>query len=94
MKALQGYYLNAKQMRADLMDLITDKKEQAARLNKKVVNNSQNKSPGASNINVQRNYSRQDYRKKKKKSGWMETVVVVAFMFILLGLGAWYITTK
>ena len=88
LKALQGQYSQAKQMRADLLDLMVEKRNLAAQTNPQV--NKPN--PAHSNQVGEKNaqtapLSRQTYRKKKRKSGWME------FLFITIVLGvlyAWY----
>ncbi|MEH7354768.1 protein kinase family protein [Neobacillus drentensis] len=86
-KALQGYYTTAKQMRADLFNIMVEKKipNPPLRSTGAVFHSSsqtqQKKMKGNQPI------SRQAYRRKKKKSGWME------FLFISVVLGilyAWY----
>jgi serine/threonine protein kinase len=95
LKALQGHYSNAKQMRADLLDLMVEKKESTAPLNLAgISHNTQKTGATVQKPDLKANYTRRDYQKKKKKSSWMETTIVVSVMFILLFLGAWYISTK
>jgi serine/threonine protein kinase len=98
LKALQGQYSSAMQMRADLLNLMSEQQEPAPQLKSAGINHPKQK-PSSPVTPVQKstingNYTRRDYKKKKKKSGWMETTIVVTIMLILLFLGAWYITTK
>ena len=88
LKALQGQYSQAKQMREDLLDLMVEKNNSAApskpRVNKQKT--AQGNQAGVKNTQSVP-LSRQSYRRKKKKSGLME------FLFIAIVLGvlyAWY----
>jgi len=92
LKALQGEYSSAKQMRADLLDLMIDKKSPDS-VPKKTGGTSklaskQQPQPGSMGS---KSMTRQHYRKKKKKSGWMEFWLIA----IVLGLlYAWYTFNK
>ena len=91
LKALQGHYRSAKQMRTDLLDLMVDKKIPDRSV--KPTNPSkpaQKQSPQKESVGNQPG-TRQYYRKKKKKSGWMEFWLIT----IVLGLlYAWYTFNK
>jgi serine/threonine protein kinase len=96
LNALQGHYMNAKQMRADLLALMVEEKQPEKPPVKAagVSHTKQNQVPSVPKKNINTQYTRRDYQKKRKKSGWLETTMVVSFMLMLLFLGAWYITTK
>ncbi|MEH7074857.1 serine/threonine protein kinase [Neobacillus drentensis] len=91
-KALQGHYSSAKQMRTDLLDLMVDKKApdsppvKAAGINKQA-----QKQQARPNINGNKPLTRQHYRKKKKKSGWMEFWLIAIVLGLLYG---WYTFNK
>ena len=91
-KALQGHYSSAKQMRADLLEQMIDKKTPDSPLVKSAgMNKPAQKLPSRPNLNGNQPLTRQHYRKKKKKSGWME----YWFIAIVLGLlYAWYTFNK
>ncbi len=88
-KALQGHYLNAKEMRTDLLDTMVEKKyappsKPTAGANSRPSIQTQGKNKkGSSTVSV----SRQTYRRKKKKSGWMEFLFITAVLGVLY---AWY----
>ena len=88
LKALQGQYSMAKQMRTDLLDLLVEKNNSTAAAKPAVKNpvSIQVTQTGAKDTQTSP-LSRQSYRRKKKKSGWKE------FLFISIVLGvlyAWY----
>jgi len=86
-KALQGHYTNAKQMRADLFDMMVEKKITNPPLRSTGATNHASIQTQQKNMKGNQPASRQAYRRKKKKSGWME------FLFIAVVLGilyAWY----
>ncbi|WP_310200174.1 protein kinase domain-containing protein [Neobacillus niacini] len=83
-KALQGQYTNALQMRTELMSLIIDKKNHDT-LNKSAVTNT-NSTMQKQKINqsgMQQPKSRQTYRRKRKKNRWMETIIITIFLALL-----------
>ncbi len=85
-KALQGHYSNAKQMRADLLDVMVDKPSfdpsiQPKRADSGASVNSQKNKPKAG-----KPLTRQTYRKKKKKSGWTEFFIIALVLGILYAL--------
>lgn len=88
LKALQGQYNQAKQMRADLLGLMTENKDISAQTKPQVSKPDPFQAKQAGGKDTQSvPLSRQSYRRKKKKSGWME------FLFISIVLGvlyAWY----
>jgi predicted Ser/Thr protein kinase len=78
--ALQGQYSTALQMRSDLMSLVIDKNDAS----KDDPSNAKRKASVATNGGQPQ--SRQSYRKKKKKSRWMETILItctIAFLYLL-----------
>jgi hypothetical protein len=88
-KSLQGYYTSAKQMRADLLGLQVDKKVSDPPL--KSAGASSNPKVPASKESGQ--FTRQNYRKRKKKKGWKETCFIAVVMFLLYSIIS-YITLK
>ncbi len=91
LKALQGQYGSAKQMRAELLDLMVDKKAADPLIKPNSARQPAQKQPPRKDSNANQPVTRQHYRKKKKKSGWME------FWLIALVLGllyAWYTFNK
>ncbi|MFF2450341.1 serine/threonine protein kinase [Neobacillus sp. NPDC058068] len=85
-KALQGHYTNAKQMRVDLLDVMVDKPildppSPPKRTDSGTSVNSQKKVPQAI-----KPLTRQTYRKKKKKSGWTEFFIIAMVLGILYAL--------
>lgn len=84
LNSLQGHYTSAKQMRADLLDLMVDKKDfnQDPLIRAKGV---QSIAPNATNAGEPKAITRQRYRKKKKKSRWLETMLIgVAIVLIYM----------
>lgn len=88
-KSLHGYYTSAKQMRADLLGLQVDKKVADPPL--KSEGASSNPKVPASKASGQ--FTRQNYRKRKKKKGWKETFFIAVVMFLLYSIIS-YITLK
>jgi serine/threonine protein kinase len=91
LRALQGQYSSAKEMRADLLGRMTDKKTDTPPLKSSM------STPTSSNLikgglaKNQKPLTRQTYRKKKKKSGWLEFLIIA----VLLGaFYAWYTFDK
>jgi len=90
-KALQGQYTSAKEMRTDLLAVMVERQadtltSQTTGANRPSYLQTQQKK-SKENPSQQSTLSRQSYRRKKKKNGWME------FLFIALVLGvlyAWY----
>ncbi len=83
-KALQGQYSNALQMRTELLSLVIDKKNPDPLAKATVTNTKQHHAktkdkPGR----TQQPKSRQNYRRKKKKSRWMETIIITIFLALL-----------
>ncbi|WML60851.1 protein kinase [Neobacillus sp. PS2-9] len=91
LRALQGQYSNAKEMREDLLDRMTDKKTDTPPLKSSMSTpTSSNQIKGGLAKN-QKQVTRQTYRKKKKKSGWLEFLIIA----VLLGaFYAWYTFDK
>ncbi|PLS03489.1 protein kinase domain-containing protein [Neobacillus cucumis] len=90
LKAIQGHYSRAKQMRDDLLDIMVEN-HSTVKINPRVnkPNSVHSKQTGVKTGNGTQSVSlsRASYRRKKKKSGWME------FLFITIVLGvlyAWY----
>ncbi|MEH7505542.1 serine/threonine-protein kinase [Neobacillus drentensis] len=91
LKALQGHYNSAKQMRADLLELMVDKKIPDRSVKPTSASKPAQKQPPQPNLKGSQPVTRQHYRKKKKKSGWMEFWLIA----IVLGLlYAWYTFNK
>jgi serine/threonine protein kinase len=91
-RALQGQYNNAKQMRTDLLDSMVQNQAPNPVSRTATVNNAAGapNAKGTVTSNKQQ-ASRQTYRKKKKKTGWLEFLIIA----VLLGaLYAWYIVDK
>jgi serine/threonine-protein kinase len=77
-RALEGRYQSAKQMRTDLLALVTT--QQAPDSTKGTA------APKQANTNKPKNNqypSRKSYKKKKKKSGWLETLLIMTVIFCL-----------
>ncbi|WP_144555625.1 serine/threonine-protein kinase [Bacillus sp. X1(2014)] len=92
LKALQGQYSSAKQMRSDLLDLMIDKKnpDPAPVKTAGTSKPAQKQQPNPGSVGS-KSMTRQHYRKKKKKSSWMEFWLIA----IVLGLlYAWYTFNK
>ncbi|EKN70329.1 serine/threonine protein kinase [Neobacillus bataviensis LMG 21833] len=87
LKALQGHYSHAKQMRADLFDSLVEKKAAPPPLRTFATANNAATQTQRKNTSGGQSPSRRAYRRKRKKSGWLE------FLFIAVVLGilyAWY----
>jgi serine/threonine-protein kinase len=91
LKALQGRYSGAKQMRADLLDLMVEKRDVPEQIKPRGTKPDPTQLKYTDVKNTKGNQtvplSRQSYRRNKKKSSWME------FLFIIIVLGvlyAWY----
>ncbi|WP_191276561.1 protein kinase domain-containing protein [Neobacillus kokaensis] len=83
-KALQGYYSSAGQMRSDLLDCMSDDK--GAVHTKGNTTGTKTNSKKVQNAHQSQPLTRQRYRKSKKKRGWMEfftIALVVAFLYAL-----------
>ncbi|HJV16253.1 MAG TPA: protein kinase family protein [Bacillales bacterium] len=76
LKSLQGHYGSAKEMRLDLLSLAVKKNQPTQSVTQNRL--TQTKSPPAQ----KKLQTRQSYKKKKKKSGWIETAII--FMVIVL----------
>ncbi|WP_026574018.1 serine/threonine protein kinase [Bacillus sp. UNC438CL73TsuS30] len=78
--ALKGHYTNARQMRQDLLALLTDEPlPKHRKVSKAAANNISSPVP---DLNKNNPKTRQQYRKKKKKTGWIETGVIAAVFII------------
>jgi serine/threonine protein kinase len=91
LKALQGHYSSAKQMRADLLDLMVDKKMPDPLLKPIGPTKPSQKQPPRPDSKGNQPVTRQHYRKKKKKSGWMEFWLIAIVLGLLYG---WYTFNK
>ncbi|MFL6559658.1 MAG: serine/threonine protein kinase [Bacillus sp. (in: firmicutes)] len=88
LKALQGQYSSAKQMRADLLDVMIDKKHpEPPPIKPAGTSRPDSKQPPLPGSKGTQPISRQHYRKKKKKSGWIEFWVIARVLGLLY---AWY----
>lgn len=92
LRALQGQYGSAKQMREDLLNVMIDKKiPDPSSLNPTGTSRPAKKQSPQLDPMGNKPITRQHYRKKKKKSGWIEFWVIA----IVLGLFyAWYTFDK
>jgi len=82
-KALHGKYSHALQMRSELLSLVTDNKSTNPG-NKPSTNSSNNAFQNPKiNQSPKQAKSRQTYRKKKKKSRWIETISITIFIALL-----------
>lgn len=79
-KALQGGYATAGEMRADLLDLLNGKPSADTK-----VKPSKPKPNPIQHSSGNQPVSRQHYRKKKKKKGWMEFFAIAAVLAVLYG---------
>ncbi|MBS4216611.1 protein kinase domain-containing protein [Neobacillus rhizophilus] len=83
LKALMGHYPSASQMRSDLLDTISDQPKKDSKPVSKGSRPSQHSTQSPKgNINI----SRRDFRKKKKKSGWLEFFFIAIVLSVLYGL--------
>lgn len=76
-KALQGHYTSALQMRTDLMSITIDKNVASHPITPKV------SSSVSANQNGNQPRTRQSYKKKKKKSRWIETLLIAGSLTLL-----------
>ncbi len=83
LKALQGHYTNALQMRTELLSLVIDKKSPESRNNAAVTSTTSTNQKQKLNQQTNQTKSRQIYRKKKKKSRWAETIMITIFIALL-----------
>ncbi|MBT2735276.1 serine/threonine-protein kinase [Bacillus sp. ISL-7] len=91
LRALQGHYSGAKQMRADLLDLMVDKKMPDPLLKPIGPTKPSQKQPPRPDLKGNQPVTRQHYRKRKKKSGWMEFWLIAIVLGLLYG---WYTFNK
>jgi serine/threonine protein kinase len=82
LKSLQGHYQSAKQMRADLLDVMMGKSLPEAPIKPSVASSPIQKQPL-----VSQPITRQGFRRKKKKSGWKQFLIITA---VLGSLYIWY----
>jgi serine/threonine protein kinase len=82
-KALQGQYTNALQMRTELLALVMDKKNPDTVSKSPVTNTNGTIYKQKMNQPGSQPKSRQNYRKKKKKSRWVETFSITIFIALL-----------
>jgi serine/threonine protein kinase len=85
LKALQGHYLTARQMRAELLDAMNDQKS-PRNSNAAVASNAGTKRPVMQQAVGGQPISRQQYRKKKKKGSWMEFFVIGIVLSVLYSM--------
>lgn len=86
-KALQGHYKSAKQMRADLFDSLVEQKAPAPPLRTPAAARHTSAQTLRNTTQGGQAPSRRAYRRKKKKSGWLEFLFIVVVLGILY---AWY----
>ncbi|WML42277.1 serine/threonine-protein kinase [Neobacillus sp. OS1-2] len=86
-KALQGHYKSAKQMRADLFDSLVEQKAPAPPLRTPAAARHTSAQTLRNTTKGGQAPSRRAYRRKKKKSGWLEFLFIVVVLGILY---AWY----
>ncbi|CAH2717153.1 putative serine/threonine-protein kinase YabT [Neobacillus rhizosphaerae] len=91
LKALQGHYTNAKQMRADLLDQMVDKRISDPPLPPIKATSPASSQNSVKNAKASQPMTRQTYRKKRKKSGWKEFLLIAVILGILY---AWYTFNK
>lgn len=81
-KALQGQYSNALQMRTELLELVMNHKNIQPKSHSTVTSTAGIQQKPKANQTGQFK-SRQTYRKKKKKSRWLESVSITIFIALL-----------
>lgn len=81
MKALQGGYVSAKQMRTELLLLLTHDREFSSASGKSSANNRTVKPQPKTNPP-----SRKSYRKKKKRRGFLETLLIMMVLIFIYAL--------
>ncbi|MBO0961788.1 serine/threonine protein kinase [Neobacillus sp. MM2021_6] len=86
-KALQGHYKSAKQMRADLFDSLVEQNAPAPPLRTPAAARHTSAQTLRNTTQGSQAPSRRAYRRKKKKSGWLEFLFIVVVLGILY---AWY----
>ncbi len=79
LKALQGHYTTAKQMRTDLLDLLNEHPSSNPKQSPTKAYSTAQAKPSQGSPPI----SRRHYRKKKKKSGWIEFFVITAVLAVL-----------
>lgn len=82
-KALQGQYSNALQMRTELLSLVINKKNPDSFTKATVTSTNSTIQKQQINQQVSQTKSRQNYRRKKKKSRWMETTIITISLALL-----------
>lgn len=90
-KALQGHYTHATQMRADLLELMVDKQISDPPLRTTKANRPVSAQQPVKNAKASQPMTRQGLRKKKKKSGWREFFTIAVILGLLY---TWYIINK
>jgi serine/threonine protein kinase len=82
-KALQGQYSNALQMRTELLSLVMDNKNIHPGNKPPVTSTTSSHQKQKVNQAASQPKSRQTYRRKKKKSRWFETISITTFIALL-----------
>ncbi|MEH7014181.1 serine/threonine-protein kinase [Neobacillus niacini] len=82
-KALQGNYTNAIQMRTELLSLVMDRKNPVPVNKSPVTNTSSTIQKQKINQTGSQPTTRQNYRRKKKKSRWAETFIITISIGLL-----------
>jgi serine/threonine protein kinase len=93
LKSLQGHYMSARQMRAELLDIMVDKKIPTSSSRPAVSSGNPPKNSTIPTPKVSGQFTRQTYRRKKKKKGWLETLFIAVVMFLIYSIIS-YITLK
>ncbi len=86
LKALQGHYQTAGQMRVDLLAAMSDQKNSHNSTKTAGVSTAGSKRPAMQQAAGGGPMSRQQYRKKKKKSGWMEFFFISIVLCVLYSM--------
>jgi serine/threonine-protein kinase len=84
-RALEGTYQSAKQMRTDLLALVTKQQASPATAEPSTSKQGTMNKQQVNTIKPKNNQypSRKTYKKKKKKTGWIETLFIMALIFCL-----------
>jgi serine/threonine protein kinase len=82
-KALQGQYTSAPHMREELLALVMGKNTVEPQLRTSTIKGNSANQKKVINQQVNQPKTRQNYRKKKKKSRWMETLLIAMAIFLL-----------
>ncbi len=82
-KALQGHYTNALQMRTELMSLAVSRQNPGPVNKSTAANPNSTTRPQKLNQTGSQPKTRQNYRKKKKKSRWAETFIITMSIALL-----------